>query len=266
MNKALRSGKKIQQPTMSAEDFAELSRLVKVLAQKIDRLEAVSQSRHDEIFAKLTTLETTTNGLSTGLEGLNQELETVKQTVEKKADQAKMEQLEKKLDEMENRSKRNNIVIWNIPEGAEKESSCIELVNKIFYEHMSLQEETEVMRAHRTNIKRRENATRVAPQSRPVHVYLLRYTDKEYVLRNAASKLKDNPFQEANLFISDDVSKSVREERKKLKELHLVEIRKREDVLFAYIPWSVPARIIYKLNGESKLKTLYLQAEEANTS
>ena len=131
MNKALRSGK-IQQPTMSAEDFAELSRLVKVLAQKIDRLEAVSQSRHVEIFAKLTTLETTTNGLSSGLEGLNQELETVKQTVEKKADQAKMEQLEKKLDEMENRSKRNNIVIWNIPEGAEKESSCIELVNKIF--------------------------------------------------------------------------------------------------------------------------------------
>ena len=41
----------------------------------------------------------------------------------KKADQAKMEQLEKKLDEMENRSKRNNIVIWNIPEGAEKDSS-----------------------------------------------------------------------------------------------------------------------------------------------
>ena len=130
MDKALRSGKKIKQPTMSAEDFAELSRLVKVLAQKIDRLEAVSQSRHDEIFAKLTTLETTTNGLSTRLEGLNQELETVKQTVEKKADQAKMVQLEKKLDEMENRSKRNNIVIWNIPEGAEKDSSCLELVNK----------------------------------------------------------------------------------------------------------------------------------------
>ena len=179
MNKALRSGKKIQQPTMSAEDFAGLSRLVKVLAQKIDRLEAVSQSRHDEIFA----LETTTNRLSTGLEGLNQELETVKQTVEKKADQAKMEQLEKKLGEMENRSKRNNIVIWNIPEGAKKESSCLELVNKIFYEHMSLQEEIEVMRAHCTNIKRRENATRGAPQSRPVHLYLLHYTDKEYVLR-----------------------------------------------------------------------------------
>jgi len=184
----------------------------------------------------LTTLETTTNGLSAGLEGLNQELETVKQTVEKKADQAKMEQLEKKLDEMENRSKRNNIVIWNIPEGAEKDASCLELVNKVFYEHMSLQEGIEVMRAHRTNIiKRRENATRGASLPRPIHVYLLRYTDKEYVLRNAASKLRDNPFQEANLYISDDVSKSVREERKMLKERHLDEFRQREDVHFARV-------------------------------
>ena len=263
MSRVLRSGKKLdQQPTMSAENFAELSQLVKVLAEKIDRLEAFSQSRHDEIYAKLTTLETTTNGLSAGLEGLNQELETVKQTVEKKADQAKMEQLEKKLDEMENRSKRDNIVIWNIPEGAEKDSSCLELVNKIFYEHMSLQEGIEVMRAHRTNIKRRENATRGASLPRPIHVYLLRYTDKEYVLRNAASKLRDNPFQEGNLYISDDVSKSVREERQKLKERHLGEFREREDVHFAYIPWSVPARIIYKVKGESKLKTFYLQTEQ----
>jgi len=51
MNKALCSGKKIKQPTMSAEDFAELSRLEKALVQKIDQLEAVSQSRHDKIFA-----------------------------------------------------------------------------------------------------------------------------------------------------------------------------------------------------------------------
>lgn len=166
---------------------------------------------------------------------------------------------------MENRSKRNNIVIWNIPEGAEKDSSCLELVNKIFYEHMSLQEGIEVMRAHCTNNGKTQHRMHLN-QDQFMTVYLLHYTDKEYVLRNAASKLKDNPFQEANLFISDDVSQSVREERKNLKERHLGEIRRREDVLSAYIPWSVPARIIYKLNGESKLKTLYLQAEVAHTS
>ena len=77
------SGNKLEQrSTMSAESLAELSKLVKGLAEKIDRLESFSQSRHDAIYAKSMTLESTTNGLSTGLEGLNQELETVKQNVE----------------------------------------------------------------------------------------------------------------------------------------------------------------------------------------
>ena len=89
---------------MSAESLAELSKLVEGLAEKIGRLEAFSQSHHDAIYAKLTTLESTTNGLFAGLEGLNQEMETVKQTVERKADQAQLELLEEKLEEMENRS------------------------------------------------------------------------------------------------------------------------------------------------------------------
>jgi len=106
----LRSGKKLeQQSTMSVESLAELRKLVKGLAEKIDRLEAFSQSRHDAIYAKLTTLESTTNGLSAGLEGLNQEMETVKQALETKTDQTQLKLLEKKLEGMENRSKRNNI-------------------------------------------------------------------------------------------------------------------------------------------------------------
>ena len=113
---------------MSAENVVELSRLVKSLAEKIDKLEASSQSRHDTILTKLTKLETTTSKLSAGLGGMNEEMETVKQTLQKKADIVQVELLEKKLVEMENRSKRNNIVIWNIPEGAEKDSSGLALV------------------------------------------------------------------------------------------------------------------------------------------
>ena len=92
----------------------------------------------------------------------------------------------------------------NIPEGAEKDSSCLALVTSILTEHMGL-EEIEVMRAHRTNIKQRQSPTSGATLPRPVHVYLLRYTAKEYILRNAGSKLRENPFHEANLYISDDV-------------------------------------------------------------
>ena len=84
---------------MSAENVVELSRLVKSLAEKIDKLEASSQSRHDTILTKLTTLETTTSELSAGLEGMNKEMEAVKQTLQKKADIVQVELLEKKLEE-----------------------------------------------------------------------------------------------------------------------------------------------------------------------
>lgn len=66
-----------------------------------------------------------------------------------------------------------------------------------------------------------ELETRGASLPRPVHDYLLLYTDKEYALHNADSKVRVNPFQKANLYICDDVSKSVREEHVMLKERHL---------------------------------------------
>lgn len=61
---------------------------------------------------------------------------------------------------------------------------------------------------------------------------LLRFTDKQYILRNAVAKLKDHSFQGANLFISDDVSSKVRDNRRKLKGNHLEAIRAHEDVEF----------------------------------
>ena len=99
---------------------------------------------------------------------------------------------------------------------------------------------------------------------RPIHVYLLRYTDKQHILRNVSSKLRDNPYKEAKLYISDDVSKTVREERKKLRERHLEDFRTREDVEFAFIPWTVPACIrLYKFIGTSKLKSFSLPISDA---
>ena len=125
-------------------------------------------------------------------------------------------------------------MIWNVPEDAEKQfSSCQALVKSILYDFMGLNKDVEVMRAHRTAVQNRRGG---ATRARPIHVALLRFTDQQYTLRNAAAKLKDRPFQEANLFICDDVSRKVREDRKKLKENHLEAIRAPEDVEFAFIP------------------------------
>lgn len=269
MSKNLRPRKgtanlQVEMPTDS--NFEELTRLVKSLAAKIDKLDSDSQSRHDVLCVKLQQLESKAaslsgevNDLKQGLEFTNKEVETVKDTLSNKVDSARVAFLERKLDDLENRSKRNNIVIWNIPEGAEKDSSCRVIVSNILSHHMQLEGDLEIMRAHRTNIRRQSTTEGTdSPLPRPIHVYLLRYTDKQYILRNAASTLKDNPFLEANLYISDDVSKKVRDDRKKLKERYINEIRSREEVDFAYIPWNVPARILYKVKDSAKLKSFFL--------
>ena len=135
MSKNLRSREGIPnlQVEMSTDsNFEELTRLVKSLAAKINKLDSDSQSRHDVLCVKLQQLESKAaslsgeiNDLKQGLEFTNKEVKTVKDTLSNKVDSARVAFLVRKLHDLENWSKhRNNIVIWNIPEGAEKDSSC----------------------------------------------------------------------------------------------------------------------------------------------
>lgn len=128
---------------------------------------------------------------------------------------------------------------------------------ELLQRHMKLERKIEVMRAHRSNF-RRNTSQNETPKQRPIHVYLLRYTDKVNLLKLAASKLKDNKYKESMIFISNDVSKSVRNDRSKLRKNHLQEIKAKPEVQFAFIPWSVPARILCKKDGTDSLKSFYL--------
>ena len=119
----------------------------------------------------------------------------------------------------------------------------------------------EVMRAHRTNVSQRGTAVNPSP-ARPIHIYLLRYSDKVQILKVAASALKDNLFLDSQIFISDDVSKNARKERAELRKSHLKGIRERDDVEFPFIPWLVPAQILFKeKNCSAKLKSFKLPDE-----
>ena len=120
---------------------------------------------------------------------------------------------------------------------------------------MAFERQIEVMRVHRTNIKQDASDP---PKPRPIHVYLLRYTDKVFILKSAASKLKDKKYKNSQLFISDDVSKTVHMERAKLKRDYLPAVKARRNVQFTFIPWSIPAQILYKEDGTEKLKSFML--------
>jgi len=93
---------------------------------------------------------------------------------------------------------------------------------------------------------------------RPIHMYLFRYSDKVQILKATTNALKDNPFLDSQIFTSDDVSKNVRKDRANLRKDYLKGIKERSDVEFAFIPWSVPAQILFKDRNCSKLKSFKL--------
>ena len=86
--------------------------------------------------------------------------------------------------------------------------------------------------------------------------------DKVKILKAAAKALEEKAFFESQIYISDDVSKSVRNDRAKLRKDYLKEIKEKEDVEFAFIPWSVPAKILYKKVSTTKLSTFKLPTDE----
>jgi len=74
----------------------------------------------------------------------------------------------------------------------------------------------------------------------------------------APSKLKNNYYKDSPIFISDDVSKSAREDRGTLRIFYLADIKAKPNVIFAFIPWSIPAQILYKEEAADKLKSFML--------
>ncbi|XP_027050333.1 uncharacterized protein LOC113677698 [Pocillopora damicornis] len=202
-------------PDTEAKLDAVLAKMDELLAAK-DKQE----SKLNAILMKLESLEKSQKKtaqdvyeLKDSYKLLDHDVTEVKSALAEKANRKEIDALNKKIEDLENRSKRNNVVIWGLKEGAEKDCSSVEefLEEELFSKHMGL-DNIEVMRAHRTKINQAA-ASATAPQSRPIHVYLLRYPDKGRILKAAANTLKDNPFCDRQIFISDDVSKSVRSER-----------------------------------------------------
>ena len=91
----------LQEEMPTDSNFEELTKLVKSLAIKIDKLYSDSQSRDDVLCVKLQQLESKAASLSgeikdlkQGLEFTNKEVETVKDTLSNKADSTRVAILE----------------------------------------------------------------------------------------------------------------------------------------------------------------------------
>ena len=240
---------------------SEMKSYFESLSKKLDAMNSNQEKRHVEMCTRFEALERNTSQLASDLKSLEEKFKTlegdladVKVQVENKVDETQASELERKINDLQNRSRRNNVVFWNVPEGSENGMPMTQFIQGILSEHMKLEdaESIEIMRAHRSPTTR----TIGASKPRPIHVYLLRYKDRQFILANAAKTLKDNPYKESNLYISDDVTKDVRDERKQLKEKHLNNLRQNEEVVFAYVPWTIPAIIVYKVKDQPALKVI----------
>ena len=128
-----------------------------------------------------------------------------------------LEGAKEKIDELENRSRRNNVVVWGVPEGMEGHD-CAKFVASVVGEAVP---HAAIQRAHRSGSGR-------SNRPRPIHVGFRSYLEKVAAKKSLLTTFKEKKYnhgdsKDVKLFVSDDYSKTVQKMRKaslpKLKEL-----------------------------------------------
>ena len=100
------------------------------------------------------------------------DLQKVKTDLDLKADNVTVEALKDEIEDLQNRSRRNNLVFYNIPEKAEG-GDCISFIQDFISQHMGLETlcgHVELERAHRTPSKAPAAGKK---RPRPMHVAFL---------------------------------------------------------------------------------------------
>ena len=188
--------------------------MMKSILEKLKKLEKLDLL--DQIHERLKNIETeskelkdTVAEIEIGLNSMKKDVEDAKMATAQKADKSKVEALQREVEELRNRSRRNYLVFYYVPEKAEGDN-CISFIQNFVSTHMGLEMlcgwEVEIERAHRMPTKlRNDNGGKQRP--RPIHVAFLRHSNKMKVISNAAARLKDNPLGGKLIGISEDFRK-----------------------------------------------------------
>lgn len=214
------------------------------------------ESKLDDMDTQVSTQQNEITDLKSAVEFNSKDIQSLKKRLVNQSDAASHDtsKLKDKIDDLENRSRRNNLIFHGIPEGSEEGHSCEEFLSDFLATHMKIDDggDIELERAHRTpsQPQSRPGGTNSRPtRPRPIHCKFLRYNDRQYILKNAAKLLRNNKYRGSSVYISDDVTRTIRDGRKQLRENQLQSIRQDERVNFAFIPWTIPPVIRYKLHS-----------------
>lgn len=230
--------------TNKASETNKLSdrQILEMLVAKVDQ----TLRKLDTMESQMKVFDTRLQDLENGVSFMEQEYEHQKDAIkqlEETVSKVSVEQINKKLTDLENYTRRNNVVIRNLPEGSEKEEGCQAFVERFVKENLELNIEIEV--AHRTPGYRTD-------RTRIIHARCLRRGDREKILQSS-KKLKGKKFGGNSVYITDDVNEATRKQEKKLLE-KVKELRQEGKI--AFMPYSTPRVVKYKEKGESRYKTL----------
>lgn len=189
------------------EILADIRLILREQTELRETIEEKFRSMENKLADRLQDIEDTvdrTNSevvrLSESVEVLSEENERLREEIVKQSE--KMNRQDEKLDYLENQSRRQNLMFYNIPKEKANETweDCEILVRKVIKDFLQIHTEVLIDRAHRIG--------------KQIIVRFQNFKDKDLVLRNA-HKLKDQSAS-TKIGISEDFSRAVRGKRKEL--------------------------------------------------
>ena len=126
------------------------------------------------------------------MEFMDNIIEEIKEKLEKALSSEEVNKMKVKMVDLENRNKRQNMVLWNVLEGSEDGKSCSEFVTNFLKNHVKVTnaDSIEIQHAYRSPLLKPKNGDQ---KPRPIYVNLLRYTDWQCILQEAPRKLNAAP-------------------------------------------------------------------------
>lgn len=172
------------------------------------RLDRMIEKRLHDLTVKVGENEEKLNAVTIHLEEMEKEVKRMK---------AERKEWIAKVDDLENRSRRNNLILHGVPEPPRE--SCANTVKEILHEFVGLEPDSvHVERCHRTptypSTSSRDEKRNLTPKPRIIHIAFATYGEKERARKACISKFKEGRFKEQKLFVSEDYSRRVQDLRR----------------------------------------------------
>lgn len=224
-----------------------IEKMIEKMAKKLDKLDKLDSIEADmkvlmsdirEVKVRVTTLEEDQREMERSVENQAEDINELRRDL-RNVNKGLSDETEWRLVKLENDARRKNLIMLGVPESAENEGGGGTRFFHLFMSdamHLEWSNNIKVANVFRLGQKKGE-------RPRPLLVKLDSQADRDYILGAAPKALKGRPFKGLNIFISDDVSPEIREQRKHLLP-RLAQLKRDHKV--AFIPWDRPPCIRYK--------------------